>query len=425
MKACSTAIPGLARCPALQSIRLDTDTIGRDRLNIEAKVRSNLFPWNGQFTPQLVDAFLETYAHSGAFVLDPFMGSGTVLVEAGGMGLRAFGSEINPAACQMAETYKFVNVPKRDRRRVLNGIGQTLDHAFGCAPLFGQCGPGASGGDAKSKLVRLWQDETAPQTRQLLGTLIVLSDFYRVGLTPEKVLEKWQRLQDTVDRLPFSESVLDMVNCDARSLPLKANTVDLVITSPPYINVFNYHQQYRASVESMGWNLLHVARSEVGSNRKHRQNRFLTVIQYCLDMADVLRELTRVCQPSARIIVVVGRESNVLRTRFFNAEIVSRLGIRCAGFTAEKRQERVFKNKFGTMIYEDILHFRPRTTGLEAPVTVAEEVLRAALEYAPPESVPDLKDALYRIDEVRPSPLYRHLDPGNDRHAKETADTAS
>ncbi len=46
---------------------------------IENMERSNPFPWNGQFSPQLVETLLQTYAPSGGFMLDPFLGSGTVL----------------------------------------------------------------------------------------------------------------------------------------------------------------------------------------------------------------------------------------------------------------------------------------------------------------------------------------------------------
>ena len=143
---------------------------------------------------------------------------------------------------------------------------------------------------------------------------------------------------------------------------------DLVITSPPYINVHNYHEQYRQSVETLGWRLLRVAQSEIGANRKHRVNRFLTVIQYCLDMTLALSEMARVCKPGARIILVVGRESTVRGISFDNGEIVARAGAECAGLPLLTRQERVFTNRFGERIYEDLLHFRaePRPLGRSA-----------------------------------------------------------
>jgi hypothetical protein len=220
----------------------------------------------------------------------------------------------------------------------------------------------------------------------------------------------WARLREKVAQLPISEAPIELANCDARSLPLSAERVDMVVTSPPYINVFNYHQQYRKSVESMDWDLLDVAKSEIGSNRKHRGNRFLTVIQYCLDMLAVFQELQRVCKPDARIVVVVGRESNVRKTAFFNGEIVAGLAVRCAGLRFCCRQERVFQNRFGEMIFEDILHFGSRPLAersLTSPRDLAREVLVAALQRVPAESDADLRGAIDRIADVTPSPIYQ------------------
>jgi hypothetical protein len=175
--------------------------------------------------------------------------------------------------------------------------------------------------------------------------------------------------------------------------------------------VFNYHQQYRRSAEALGWDLLAVARSEIGSNRKHRQNRFLTVIQYCLDMKDVLWELRRVCKESSRIVVVVGRESNVRKTRFFNGEIVAALASRCAGFSFVARQERVFMNRFGEQIYEDLLHFdvmKDAYATPEEPRSIAREALENARKRTPEESLADLNAALSLVGEVQASPAYDH-----------------
>jgi hypothetical protein len=46
----------LARRSLLSNVPWDRDSIPQDRLNIEDKVRSNLFPWNGPLTPPLTRA---------------------------------------------------------------------------------------------------------------------------------------------------------------------------------------------------------------------------------------------------------------------------------------------------------------------------------------------------------------------------------
>ena len=74
------------------------ESLSQSRLDIAERVRTNLLPWNGQFSPQLVEGLLRAYAHRGAMVLDPFVGGGTLLVEAARLGLASCGSDLNPAA---------------------------------------------------------------------------------------------------------------------------------------------------------------------------------------------------------------------------------------------------------------------------------------------------------------------------------------
>jgi hypothetical protein len=56
-------------------VPLGTTTIPQYRLNIDNKERSNLFPGNGQFSPQLVEVLLQIYALSASFILDPCLSS--------------------------------------------------------------------------------------------------------------------------------------------------------------------------------------------------------------------------------------------------------------------------------------------------------------------------------------------------------------
>ncbi len=96
--------------------------------------------------------------------------------------------------------------------------------------------------------LRAWPD--------LAATLIILCDFYRKALDDMTVYKVWQRLENIVRNLPVSEEPISVYHSDARNLPIEDNSIDLVLTSPPYINVHNYHQKYRRSVEAMGWNAL-------------------------------------------------------------------------------------------------------------------------------------------------------------------------
>src|SRR5438477_8282164 len=61
-----------------------------------------LHPYLGKFVPQLVEVFLERYFAAGDTVYDPFVGSGTTLVEANVRRVRAVGCDISAFNCLLA-----------------------------------------------------------------------------------------------------------------------------------------------------------------------------------------------------------------------------------------------------------------------------------------------------------------------------------
>jgi len=62
-----------------------------------------LHPYLGKFIPQLVEVFLKYYFKKGDFILDPFMGSGTTLIEANVLGMPSAGIEISEFNCLITE----------------------------------------------------------------------------------------------------------------------------------------------------------------------------------------------------------------------------------------------------------------------------------------------------------------------------------
>ncbi len=401
---------------AFATTPLDRVSLPQGNLDIAERVRTSPFPWTGQFSPQLAEALLVAFAPRTGVILDPFAGSGTSLVEAARQGLGACGVELNPAAVLMARVYRMVNLDSITRATVLDGLRDRLFDAIGPphGPLFSD-GTGSMPDRAalEAALVQVWREAAPGPAQALAAALVVLCDFHRTHLGPDTAHKAWLRIERTVRTLPESASRVSVHHADARALPVESGSVDLVLTSPPYINVHNYHQKFRRSVEAMGWDVLTVARSEVGSNRQNRGNRFLTVIQYALDMTLALREMVRATRAGARLILVLGRESSVRGTRFFNGALVAELAVQCVGLEIERRQERVFRNRYGTDICEDILHFRAtgevpdEETSMTAARRIAGRTLSATRPSAPPGERSGLDDAVARLDTVVPSPIAR------------------
>lgn len=116
---------------AFTSAPLDRVSVSQIDLNVSEHLRTNPLPWIGQFSPQFAENILAAYAPRGAIVLDPFAGSGTVLIEAAKHGLTAYGADINPAAVILSRVYELVNLGIEERytlitdlrRRVVDTIG--------------------------------------------------------------------------------------------------------------------------------------------------------------------------------------------------------------------------------------------------------------------------------------------------------------
>ena len=328
-----------------EKIPIDKTSISQGELDIDNKTRSNLFAWNGQFSPQFVEALLSHYAQDGDVVIDPFAGSGTTLCEAARKGISAYGMELNASAYYMAKTYELANKSFPERKVLIDSVEQILTSISKTDEIL-------------PTITRAIQKNNPSALSALLSTLIILIDLFNNELSISLLHTKWTGLKKTILEIPFSTAQIKVDMGDSRKLRCNSGEATLLITSPPYINVFNYHQKYRRSVEALGYDVLAIAKNEFGSNRKNRGNRLLTVIQYCIDMALSIKEAMRACCQNARMIYVVGRESNVLGYSFCNSRLIFEIATEIFQLPFLLRQERAFKNRFGQMIYEDILHFQ-------------------------------------------------------------------
>lgn len=378
--------------------------IPQEKLDIIEKTRANLFAWRGQFSPQLIETILSFYCPSNSVILDPFVGSGTVLLEASYLSLEAYGFEINPAAYIMSRTYEFIN--DSQKKEVLKNLRNIIDQEFPLR-IF-------EVSDQVENLVDKLQNTRnmlPDRSKVLFDALVILLDVCNNKITQEFIQKKFLHLSNIITKLPYSQKPIRVGLSDARSLPLENNQIDFVVTSPPYINVFNYHQNYRQSAEILGWDLLKIAKSEIGSNRANRSNRFYTVVQYCLDMGDILKELARVSKQQARIVLIVGQESNVLGVPFYNADIIEKIGIKAKLFQKVLRQKRKFKNKFGKVIIEDIINFINLNNQVSQEVIeqisreVAFEVLESSRLFVSSENQLFLESAIAKVNNIQRTPI--------------------
>lgn len=324
------------------SVKISNGLLEQSELDLGRNRNSNMFEYRGQFSPDLIKSLLQNYAPPNSIILDPFCGCGTVLFEAAKQGHSAIGIDINPAGVLMAKTVQFHNLDATQREKIF----------------------------LKTKKVLTDIPISKAFENSLIGKISSMNDEYVKNILINAYMKYSNARQcddknlferilvnhiENIRRLPFSNKKYLVFHGDVRNELLQPKSVNLIMTSPPYINVLNYHQYYREITETLGFDVLRVAKSEFGSNRKNRQNRFLTVAQYILDMADSMDHLKIYLKDDGRFIIVIGRQSNVRGIPFRNDMIIGSIAV-ILGYKIDLHQERKFKNQFGEIIYEDVIH---------------------------------------------------------------------
>lgn len=387
----------------------------QNKLNVVHKCRSNYFNWKGQFTPEFIEYLLDCYANEDSVVADPFSGSGTVLAEAIKKGLTCVGFEINPSAYFMSKFYEYAMYTKEERNIIFNDltrfIASYLDDIAESKMVY------VEGKDYRESYANLIEFSSYiakyidKKMMPLMINILFLCEKDKRMTLSNAIQKNMKYMKDLLLSLPYtSKSVMANLG-DARNIGLNhQNNIDLIITSPPYINVFNYHQNYRGIIECFGYDILKVANSEIGSNRKHRSNRFKTVVQYAMDMGHTIYNASTALKVGGKMILVVGRESMVRKTPFYNSMIIKDIINLIPCLQIESINTRQFGNRYGELIDEDIIVVQKCSEDINIHINVFEYVglkhITNALSYADKSLELDLRSILNKKELILESPIF-------------------
>jgi hypothetical protein len=150
---------------------------------------------------------------------------------------------------------------------------------------------------------------------------------------------------------------------DARKLPIKSSTIDLVLTSPPYLNAIDYIRCSKFSLVWMGYSVSQLSRTrnasvgtEAGDKRalgdpaireviaglklkpKLAERHEAILARYISDMRDALTEVSRVLVRGGRAIYVVG-ENTIRGTYIRNSRLITAVA-KLAGLDLQRRYSR-------------------------------------------------------------------------------------
>ena len=333
-------------------------------------------------------------------VLDPMTGSGTTLVTARMHGHEAVGFDRDPLAVLIAGAWASdVDVEATEKK-----AGQVLSRAKDRAEKIKQRDAYPHGAnDETKKFIRYWFDVTNrrqlaalaesisrthdQQIKRLLWcafSRLIITKSSGVSLAmdishsrphktytklPINTFDHFERAVKQITKAaPFNggnpnQPQASIANADARKLPLPDDSVDIVVTSPPYLNAIDYLRGHKFSLVWMDHSISDVRElrstnvgAEVAATANDDDKPTETVMQdmceggeltgrnhgmlrrYVRDLREVVRENFRVLRPGGKAVYVVGN-CNLRDTFIENSKCVTDLAAE-AGFSVRSSRKR-------------------------------------------------------------------------------------
>jgi len=265
-----------------------------------------LFPYRGKFHPQLIKALINIIGiKEGETILDPMCGSGTANIEAALMGINSYAIDLSPF-CQFMTKVKYDSLSIDVES--LKGISNKSEQLFDFFNVE----------DIKLKLRKITDNEKLKVYElSLLAFLDSLGYSKRVVNSSHKQLftKVLKRYEDTVadfisNGLKYINglgSLNILENATAIKIPLKDNSIDGVITSPPYSFAIDYVKNDEAQLNFLGYNANHIRERMIGLVGKNKNERLRN---YFRDMELVCSEVSRVLKEYKFFVIIIGSNTN-------------------------------------------------------------------------------------------------------------------
>lgn len=322
-----------------------------------------LFPYRGKFHPQMIKGLINAMGlKPGETILDPMMGSGTVLIEATLMGINSIGIDASPF-CQFMVQAKVeaLSVP-------IKPIKRALDKSRSVFEYFKAAGENSSHRTENSDL-NSWI-----RNNQEVYHFLQLSYLDSAGYSERSnrqapftqfhsILERYafvsEKIQNVLSGIEDELGNAKPLQGDARKLPLDSESIDGIIFSPPYSFAIDYLKNDLSHLNFLGVNLDELRNSMIGLRGKYLKEKYELYID---DMDQVLNECSRVLRKGKICTIIVGTNNNQLsKIQQIDPEDVEGLDqilIRLAedkGFRLAKKMARQIMGMSNTMRQEYII----------------------------------------------------------------------
>lgn len=307
-------------------------------LEDDDSARSNIHGFHAypaRLHPVTASRLIEGFSKKNDTVLDPFCGSGTVLVEGRRLGRKVIGVDANPLAVDLArlktrsytkeesalilaEAKKIAGAAEERRLRQAGATRRYDRHDtqwFSPHMLMELDGLYAG--------IKLVENDLLQQTLQMIFSSILTKMSKRASDTSARTTAKRLKagfaieffVKRTEEMLRQAAEAATLYGKsppsvlfvgDARTLaPLRLQSVDLIVTSPPYPGNYDYLSHHDTRLRWLQYGLRQFDQMEIGSRRKLEPLGPNARQVWIKDLSKVLCALRRVLKRSGRLALIM------------------------------------------------------------------------------------------------------------------------
>jgi DNA modification methylase len=286
--------------------------------------------------PVTARRLVEGLVPTGGTVLDPFCGSGTVLVEAMLAKRAVIGTDLNPLAVMLARAKTFPRSRERTAALVAaaRGVAEFADARrkakAGATRRLPREDVAAFAPHVLLELdsLRAGIEKAPPSMRPDL--LLVLSSIlvktstrrgdtsgeqvekriaagYPARLFVKKTDELARRFDAFFDLLPSPPPKARVFEDDATVLKkVEARSIDGVVTSPPYVATYDYLAHHELRLRWLGLDAGRLESGELGARRRYeRLSAREALAAWSAELERLFRSLARVMKPGAPLVLLI------------------------------------------------------------------------------------------------------------------------
>jgi len=264
----------------------------------------SLFPYRGKFHPQLVKGLINILGlKKGETILDPMSGSGTTNIEAALMGIDSYAIDVSPFCQFMIKTkYEGLTI----NLGLLEKININVDELF---EFFNKK-------NILDTISKIAEDKRKIYYLYLLAFLDALGYSKRVVRSNhrqlfEKVLFRYnETIINTLRNRYFINEIGKLKilsNSSALDIELENDSVDGIITSPPYSFAIDYVANDKDQLEYLNCDTDLLKNQLIGLKGKTIKEK---LENYFADMDKFCQEAARVLKKNKYLVIIIGSNTN-------------------------------------------------------------------------------------------------------------------